>query len=96
MKEQLYLTNLYDTYSSLLTDKQQEYFEDYYFNNLTLSEISENNEVSRSAVSKALGEIETKLNNYEDKLRLVSKYKEVMLAINDSNLKEVVMEILNR
>ena len=32
---------LYDIYGALLTDKQRSYFEDYYFKNLTLSEISE-------------------------------------------------------
>ena len=30
MKERLYLIDLYDIYGSLLTDKQQKYFEDYY------------------------------------------------------------------
>ena len=42
MEEQILLTNIYDYYKELLTNKQQNYFEEYYFNNLSLSEISEN------------------------------------------------------
>ena len=39
MEKKLYLTILYEYYKDLLTEKQKEYFEDYYFDNLTLSEI---------------------------------------------------------
>ena len=45
MDERLYLINLYDYYGDLLTQKQKDYFEEYYFNNLTLLEISENYDV---------------------------------------------------
>ena len=37
MEETIYLSTLFDYYGVLLTDKQRLYFEDYYFNNLTLS-----------------------------------------------------------
>ena len=37
---------LYDYYGNLLTSSQQNYFVEYYFNNLSLSEISENLNVS--------------------------------------------------
>lgn len=77
MEEQLYLTNLYDYYKELLTEKQRDYFEEYYFNNLSLSEISENCGVSRNAVHKQLKEIENKLIEYEEKLKLYSKSIEI-------------------
>ena len=73
MEEVLYFNELYDLYSGLLTDKQREYFEDYYFNNLTLQEISENNLVSRNAVFKQIKEAEQKLHFYEEKLRIYEK-----------------------
>ena len=38
MDKNIYLINLYDIYSSLLTEKQQNYFEEYYFDNLSLKE----------------------------------------------------------
>ena len=77
MKERLYLITLYDLYGNLLTDRQQTYFEEYYFNNLSLSEMSELYEVSRSAIGKSLKEIESKLNNYEDKLKIYNKLNKV-------------------
>ena len=33
MEKTLYLINLFDIYGELLTDKQKEYFIEYYFNN---------------------------------------------------------------
>ena len=43
LDEQMYISELYDYYQSLLTDKQKEYFEDYYFENLTIQEIADEN-----------------------------------------------------
>lgn len=94
MKERLYLIDLYDLYQNLLTDKQKDYFEDYYYNNLTLSEISENNEVSRSAVQKAIKEIEQKLTNYETKLNLYDKKEKIKNIISDENLLNKILEVL--
>ena len=55
--EQITLTILYDYYKELLTNKQREYFEDYYFDNLTLSEIADNNDVSRNAIHKQIKDV---------------------------------------
>ena len=93
MKERLYLISLYDLYGNLLTDKQQTYFEEYYFNNLSLSEMSEIYEVSRSAVGKSLKEIETKLNNYEDKIHIYNKLNKVNKLIKDEELKNKIEDI---
>ena len=41
MNDREYIIILYDYYSELLSDKQRLYFEEYYFNNLSLTEISE-------------------------------------------------------
>ena len=78
MDERLYLINLYDYYGDLLTQKQKDYFEEYYFNNLTLLEISENYEVSRNAVHKQLKEVEEKLKNMRYDVKLS---KENMLVV---------------
>ena len=93
MKERLYLINLYDLYGNLLTIKQQTYFEEYYFNNLSLSEMSELYNVSRSAVSKSLKEIESKLTNYEDKLKIIDKLNKVNKLIKDEELKSKIEDI---
>ena len=90
------LTILYDYYGELLTDKQKEYFEDYYFNNLSLQEISENNNVSRNAVHKCLKEIVNRLNYYEEVLKLYEKGKEINKVIEniDDNIKERIKELI--
>ena len=36
MDKTLYFINLFDYYGELLTKRQQDYFKDYYFNNLSL------------------------------------------------------------
>ena len=78
MDERIYLIDLYDIYGELLDDKKKEYFESYYFDNLSLGEISENLEVSRNAVHKQLKVVEDKLKFYEEKLCLYSKRRELM------------------
>ena len=92
----LYLNDLYDYYGVLLTEKQQEYFEDYYFNNLTLSEIAENNEISRNAIHKQIKEAENKLETFEQKLGLLNKKKEIQRLIQnlDENIKEKIEELI--
>lgn len=96
MKDRLYLISLYDIYGDLLTEKQREYFEDYYFNNLTLSEMSENYEVSRNAIHKQLKETETKLNKYENTLSILKKNERIKNIIKncDEKIKEDILEIL--
>lgn len=97
MEERNYLIILYDYYGELLTDKQRMYFEDYYFNNLSLGEISENENVSRNAVHKSIKSIERKLYNYEEKLKLYQKSQElneIADNIQDEKLRERIKNIL--
>ena len=97
LDNRLYLIDLYDYYGELLTEKQKDYFEDYYFNNLTLLEISENYSVSRNAIHKQLKETEEKLKNYESCLELYKKkkrIKELIDLIDDSKIKEQILDLL--
>ena len=77
------LTILYDYYGELLTKKQQLYFEDYYFNNLSLQEIADNNKISRNAVHKSIKDITNKLNYYEEILGLYHKRNKIINMIRD-------------
>lgn len=83
MEEFIYYNELYDLYGKLLTDKQQEYFENYYFNNLSLSEMAENYGISRNAIHKQLKIVIDKLNDYEDKLGLNKKLKALDLIVKE-------------
>ena len=87
---------LFDYYGELFTDKQKEYFTDYYFNNLTLQEIADNNNVSRNAVHKNIKEILNKLDYYEEKLNLYSNKQKIEKLIEniDVNIKEQIKELI--
>lgn len=96
MEDNILLCTLFDYYGELLTERQIEYFKDYYFDNLTLGEISENNNISRNAVHKTLKEAVDRLQFYEDKLNLVYKSKKVKELISDleEDLKERIMSFI--
>ena len=98
MKELVYYTMLYDIYGSLLTDKQKEYFEDYYFKNLSLSELATKYNVSRNAVHKQLKETIKRLENYEDNLRLAKKnemLENIIETISDEEIKRKLQEVIS-
>lgn len=96
MEEVIYLNELYDFYGSLLTDKQQDYFENYYFNNLSLGEMADNYGVSRNAIHKQLKIVDEKLKYYEENLELLKKAKkaeEIVKKIDDVKLREEILEL---
>lgn len=96
MKENIELILMYDYYKQLLDDKEREYFEYYYFDNMSLQEISENLNVSRNAVHKQLKKVKEKLENYEAKLNLIeksNKLKEIINTIEDEKLKKELIDI---
>ncbi len=94
MKNIFYLNALYDIYGPLLTAKQQKYFEEYYFENLSLQEISENASVSKNAIYKQLKEIEKKLLSWEEKLSFHRKKDMILLEMKNSQEKEKICRIL--
>ena len=90
------LNILFDYYGDLLTEKQQEFFKDYYFDNLTLQEIADNNGISRNAVHKTLNIINDKLEYYESTLKLYEKAEKIKELIKDldENIKESIDELI--
>ena len=93
MENNIYISSLYDIYGELLTDIQKKYFEDYYFNNYSLSEISENYNVTRNAVHKSIKEAEKNLNNFEEKLGYAKKIKRIKELNIDKRIKEQLIDI---
>ncbi len=85
---------LFEEYKELLTKSQQEIFSDYYLYDLSLSEIAENHEISKAAVSDSIHKSLTKLDEYESKLHVVAFKKEIQKGIdnNDMNHIKEVME----
>lgn len=76
MEKLLKVTYLYDFYGQLLTDKQKKIFRRYYLEDLSLSEIADEEEVSRQSIHDTIKQAERKLTAYEDKLGLVEKFKD--------------------
>lgn len=98
MNKRDYLIILYDYYGELLKEDSKKYFEDYYFDNLSLGEISENYLISRNAVHKHIKNAEEKLEFYEEKLGLYKKdelIKRKISDIKDEKIKKDVEKILN-
>lgn len=97
MDDREYLVILYDYYGELLSEIQREYFEQYYFDNLSLSEISENDGKSRNAIHKCIKSSSIKLYEYEDKLRLYEKrckLESILDKVSDDMLKEELRELI--
>lgn len=91
MEDRDYLIMLYDFYGDLFNDKQKKYFEEYYFNNLSLSEIADNMGVSRNAIHKVIQGINEKLEFYEKKLGMYKKSKliyDIIDEVNDDVIKD--------
>lgn len=66
------LANLYDVYAMLLTERQREWMELHYFEDLSLAEIAEQFGVTRQAVHDNLRRAEEQLESYERVLHLLS------------------------
>ena len=75
MKNQTYrMTMLFDFYGELLTDRQKEFFDLYYNNDLSLAEIAENAGISRQGVRDAIVRAE---NQIEDKTGLIRRFEQM-------------------
>lgn len=76
MEKNIEMSMLCQTYGKLLTKKQYDVLNDYYNNDLSLSEIAENLEITRQAVRDNLKKGENKLLEYEKKLGIMKKTME--------------------
>ena len=97
METRDYLIILYDFYGELFNEKQKLYFENYYLENLSLSEISENLGVSRNAIHKVIQSMEEKLLFYEEKLELYKKNKiiyDIINLVDDDKIKEMLKGLI--
>lgn len=78
-------TLLYDFYGELLTPHQKQVYEDVVFNDLSLSEIAQEQGISRQGVHDMVKRCNKILTGYEEKLHLIAKFmkaKEMITNIN--------------
>lgn len=95
MENREYLNSLFDIYKELLTNIEQVTFNDYYIEDLSLQEIADNRNISKSSVGKTLKSATEKLLDYEKKLHNLERKNKITEAINNNNYL-LVLEILNK
>ena len=87
MEKKVEISVLWEIYGKLLTEKQYEFIDDYYNNDLSLSEIAENNDITRQAVRDIIKKGEKKLFEYEEKLgtmkRMLSQEKKIEKILSE-------------
>ena len=93
MNDVFYLNDLFDIYGELLTDRQKDYFKDYYFNNMSYGEIALKYNISRNAIYKQLGSATEKLNELEDILNIYKNNKKIREIIENCSDKKIVSEL---
>ena len=71
MDKKVEISMLCQIYGKLLTEKQFDYINDYYNNDLSLSEIAENYGITRQAARDNIKKGENKLFEYEEKLQIM-------------------------
>ncbi|SFP73953.1 hypothetical protein SAMN05216343_11350 [Oscillibacter sp. PC13] len=76
MKNQTYrMTMLFDFYGELLTERQKEFFDLYYNEDLSLAEIAENAGISRQGVRDVVVRAEGVMQEVEDKTGLIKRFE---------------------
>ena len=95
MENREYLNSLFDIYKELLTTIEQATFIDYYVEDLSMQEIADNRNISKSSVGKTLKIAIEKLEDYEKKLHIYDKNKKIekALANKDYNLIKEILGI---
>lgn len=88
MEKLVEVASLFDTYGSLLNDKQRDVINCYYNEDLSLSEIAQNNNKSKQAISDMIQRSVDKLFEFENELSLLKKKKSLKKDL--SSLRELI------
>ena len=97
MEKFLYYNELYLIYKDLINDKTSEIFDLYYGENLSMQEIADIKNISKSRVGIVIKNVEKKLDTLEYALRIYEKNNKLnnLLEINDINkIKEEIEKII--
>ena len=94
MAKDLEISFLLDFYGDMLTEKQREVIEFYYNEDLSLSEIADNEGITRQGVRDAVKKAEQILEETERKLSLVERFQTVSRRV--LQIKERLLELRGR
>lgn len=98
---------LFDFYGELLTEHQQKIYSEAVFNDMSLSELSEDTGISRQGVHDLIKRCDKQLLLYEEKLHLVEKFLRIRKETEnisaiidkeniDPEIRKTLSELLNR
>lgn len=100
MDKNIKISMLLEIYGKMLTDRQADTVDLYYNQNLSLSEIADEVNITRQAVRKSLIEAEKNLFEYEEKLKFLErniqrkeKIDEILKMIEDEKIARLIEEL---
>ena len=95
------LVRLFDVYSTVLTKKQQEIFNFYVLNDLSLAEVSAISNISRQAVKDSLDKAVNSMQKLENNLQVLARFdkikKELKIIesqVENPNLKNRITKLM--
>lgn len=96
MKNQAYrMAMLFDFYGDMLTDRQKEFYDLYYNEDLSLSEIAENHGITRQGVRDVIVRGEAYLVELEEKTGLIQRFHSMQEQLNQVSECVTAVETLN-
>lgn len=93
LKEKIELSILFDFYGELMKNNHKHIFEDYILNDLSLSEIAEEQGISRQGVYDIIKRCSIQLRNYEERLNLIHKFDITKEKVNQ--IKSLALSLKN-
>lgn len=103
LEKNVELVELFDCYKNMLTEKQQQVFNLYVLNDLSLQEVSELLNISRQAIKYTLDATAKTLNNLEQKLSVKKNSRKIKLEltnitneIKDKNINKKIKKIIDK
>ena len=92
----LHISALLDVYGEFLSEKQKRITEHYYFDDLSLSEIAENEDITRQGVNDLIKRAEAQLLDFEEKCHYCENFQKLKAKVNEvRDGKGSVEELLN-
>ena len=93
--KKLQMTLLFDFFGELLTEKQREYFDLYYNEDLSLAEIASHSGITRQGVRDSIKRAEFQLTEFEEQLGLAGRFREIKSQLEEIKKNAFEIEQIN-
>lgn len=96
LEKNMYYGILFAYYKNLLTEKQVKYLTNYYEHNFSITEIAQNNYVSKEAIFDTIKRVNLKLIDFENKLELYKKVQTIEKILKKENIdSEIINQVID-